>query len=196
VVVREDFDALNVGQAMPGWAQQAAGTHVNASVTDETAASGKNSLRFTDGPGGAVFFPHISADVKYAAGVLRSAFQLRVEPGAKPRFEWRDSDPWYKAGPSVEVTADGMLKASGKELLKIPHGKWVGIEIVCGVGPQADRKYTVAVTLPDDKEPRRFEAAYAPGFNTLGWIGFMSEANEKAVYYVDDLITEPASQIR
>jgi hypothetical protein len=196
VEVREDFDALTVGQALPGWQQQAAGTHVNASVTDETAASGRNSLKFTDGPEGAAYFPHLFTEVKHEQGVLRTVFALRVEAGAMPQFEWRDTDPWYKAGPSLAVEADGTLKASGKDLLKLPHGQWVRIEMVAGVGPQADGKYAVAVTLPGDPAPRRFEAAYPPGFRKLGWIGFMSGAQEKAVYYVDDLSLEPVAADR
>jgi hypothetical protein len=190
VVVREDFEMLGVGQGLPGWSQQAAGTHTNASVTEEVAASGRRSLKVTDSAEGATYFPHFFTNVRYASGTVRSAFKLRVEARANPVFEWRDVDPWYKAGPSVEVTPDGTLRASGKDLVKLPLGQWVDIEIVAGVGPQANGEYTVSVKQPGEGQPRRFEARYPSGFKTLGWIGFMSNAYSKAVYYVDDLVHE------
>ena len=193
VVIHEDFESLNVGQMLPGATLMAANSRADAHVTDEAAAGGKHSLKFTDGPEGEIFFPHVFMNVKYASGTVRTAFDLRVEPGARPQFEWRDTDPWYKSGPSLEVSSDGTLRAGGKPLLKIPYGRWFHVEMRCGLGPQANGHYQLRLTLPGGPE-KIFELSYAPGFQTLGWIGFNSHSRERVVYYVDNLVLEPVKQ--
>ena len=113
-----------------------------------------------------------------------------VSSAARPAFDWRDADPWYKNGPAFEVAADGTLKSNGQELLKVPHGQWFHVELTCGLGPQATGKYQIAVTLPGDRDLRRFERGLPKGFQKLGWVGFSSLAYEPAVYYVDNLVFE------
>jgi hypothetical protein len=132
----------------------------------------RHSLKFADGPDGPIYFPHEYMNVHYDSGTVHTAFDLRVEPGARPRFEWRDTSPWYTSGPSIEVLADGTLQSGAKVLpLKIPHGQWVHVELRCGLGPQAARTYQLRLTLPGQSE-RLFDLPCARGFQTLGWIGF------------------------
>ena len=59
------------------------------------------------------------------------------------------------------------------------------------IGAKADGKYTLAVTLPGESEPKRFELAYREGFKTLGWVGFMAMGYEPGVFYVDNVHLAP-----
>ena len=191
LVVDQDFELLKLGRMFPGWGQIAASREENVHVTDEIAATGKQCLKFNDGPGGAVYFPHIYRDLKYDRGVVKTAFDLRVEPGAKVQFEWRDKTPWYTPGPSIEVDPDGTLKASRKPILKLPHGQWVHIEMLCGIGPQATGAWDLTVTLPDE-EAHSFDAIPCrKGFEVFEWMGFASMSRERVVYYVDNFVLTP-----
>ncbi len=60
-------------------------------VTEETAASGKRSLKAVDAPGlQHGFNPHFFYVPRHREGVTRCAFDLRLEPGAVVFHEWRD----------------------------------------------------------------------------------------------------------
>ena len=52
-------------------------------VTEEAAATGKHSLKFSDAPGQKVSYnPHLWYEPRYLEGVMEGCFALRVEPGA------------------------------------------------------------------------------------------------------------------
>jgi hypothetical protein len=192
-VIRQDFELLAVGQSgIPGWGQLAASREESALVTAETAASGTHCLKVTDGPGGALYFPHLYRELICATGVVQASLDLRLEAGAAMQFEWRDKTPWYAAGPGFDVTADGTLKSAGRELLKLPVGQWVRLVLTCGLGPQRTGTYELAVTLPGEAPPRLFAGLpLREAFERLEWLGIASLAQSRAVYYVDNLYLGP-----
>jgi hypothetical protein len=80
--VRRDYEDYAVGEterhAHAG--NKEGGT---ALVTDETAGSGKHSLKFTDAAGlGQNFFHYVTYPVEHESGRMRMAFDLRWEKGA------------------------------------------------------------------------------------------------------------------
>ncbi len=192
IEIHEDFELLAPGQAMPGWQLMAASRNENAEVTAETGAGGsKHSLKFKDGPGGATYFPHLVQYLTHKTGVIRIAFDLRVEPGARPSFESRDNDPWYTTGVSLDVTEDGSLKSGAKSLLKVPFSEWFHIEMTGGVGSDSTGKYRLSVMLPGDTAPRVFDdLPYRKGFKTLGWVGFSAMTQKTNTFYVDNFVLE------
>ncbi len=192
IEIHEDFELLRPGQGMPGWQLMAANRDENVEVTAETGAGGsKQNLKFKDGPGGATYFPHLVQYLLHPSGVVRIAFDLRVEPGARPSFESRDNDPWYTTGMSLDVMEDGMLKSAGKDLLKVPFSEWLRIEMTGGVGPDSTGKYHLAVTLPGDAAPRVFDdLPYRKGFHTLGWVGFSAMTQKTNTFFVDNFVLE------
>jgi hypothetical protein len=157
-------------------------------VTDETAATGKHSLKFTDAPGLAkVFYPYLSYAPGVKEGVPVVRFAIRVEPGARVGIDLRQ-EAHGQTGIGLAVEPDGTLSANGKRLLALPHSAWCRVEVVCPVGKKATGKGDVAVTLPG-KEPQRFPgiAFRTKGFRKLGWLVLTSAATDAAVFYIDDV---------
>jgi hypothetical protein len=158
-------------------------------VTDEAAAAGTRSLKFTDAPGlEHVWQPHMYYHPDFRTGVARCSFDVRVEPGAVFWTEWRDSASPYRVGPSIRIEASGELKARDQTLMRVPLGEWIHLEIVCGLGAHATGTYELTVTLPGQK-PMRSEKlpTGSPEFKRLQWLGFISLANDRAVFYIDNL---------
>ncbi|MEI6502001.1 MAG: hypothetical protein WCP21_13355, partial [Armatimonadota bacterium] len=125
----------------------------------------------------------------FTEGKVLQSFDLRVEPGAKLYTEWRDSGAYPEnIGPSLEVDAEGNLTASKQPLLKLPPSQWVHFEIMGHVGKDAPRTYDVTITLPGG-QPQRFDSIpnQGQGFRELHWLGFVSLAEQTAVFYVDNL---------
>ena len=191
---RRDYEDYAVGESERGAnvGNKGKGT---ALVTDETAASGKHSLKFTDAAGlGQNFFPYVTYPLELEAGTLKMTFDLRWETGALMALDWRDDPYNYNMGPNLTTSADGWLSANGKKLLQLPAGQWVHIEIACGLGPQATGKYDLTLKLPN-AEPQAHEGlACSPKFEFLNCIVFMAVADAPAVFYVDNLELIPSTK--
>jgi hypothetical protein len=158
-------------------------------VTDETAASGKHSLKIVDAPGlRNAFNPHYVYKPHHNTGTTRCAFDMRIEEGVSINHEWRDwrRSPYY-VGPTFWINGT-KLHVGGKSLMQLPLGKWVHFEIVAGLGKKNTGKWNLAVTLPG-KRPRRFKGLNngSAKFEKLTWVGFVSNATSKTVFYLDNL---------
>lgn len=188
-----DYEDYVVGERERGGdtnvGEQGAGT---VRVTDETAASGRHSLRFTDAPGlTADFFPYVTYNLQLDEGRLEAGFDLRVEPGAIVVYEWRDDPYYYNLGPMIRVDGEGRLAANNRFLLEIPHGEWVRVDITCGLGEQATGAYDLTLRLPG-QEPQTFTGLEcSPDFRFLECVVFMSMATDTAVFQVDNVEFRP-----
>jgi hypothetical protein len=180
-----------------GESERGAGVGVEAgvnsvAVTDETAASGKHSLKITDGAGQKPsYLPYITYMLEMAEGRLHAGFDLRVEPGAQFVYEWRDDPYKYNLGPRLAVDAQGWLTANNKRLLQLPHGQWARFDIVCALGPKDTATYDLTVR-PSGATPQQFRGlACAPNFKTLNCVVIVSPANVPAVFYLDNVEFRP-----
>ena len=157
-------------------------------VTDETAAAGKQSLKITDAPSLKTSVrPHLNLSLNYREGQLRNEFDLRLEEGAHVGFEWRDSaEGQYHTGASISIVG-GKLRVAGKTL-DLPLHQWIHFELTAGLGKADKQTWGLRVTIPG-QPPHAFESLeYADRqFKKLNWIGFMSNAQSKAVYYLDNI---------
>jgi len=164
-------------------------------VTDETAppGGGRRSLKFSDAPGQkASYNPHLFYRPGFTRGVLVGRFALRMEPGAVLSHEWRTAGSPYQTGPSIRVEADGTLTSGNKPLTRLPHGKWVTIEITCGLGASANGIWSLRVALPGRQPPQQFDdLPCSPDFKTLGWYGFVADGQEAGVFYLDNVALAP-----
>ncbi|RYX84445.1 right-handed parallel beta-helix repeat-containing protein [bacterium] len=157
------------------------------SITDETAASGKHSLKIVDAPNlPAAFYPFLYYSPHHKSGMTRCSFDLRYEAGANIYHEWRDGAEPYNVGPRLDIR-DGKLSAAGRELMDMPVGRWAHFELVAGLVNKAADKWDLTVTLAGE-QPRRFTNLpyITPGWKSLDWLGFVSMATDTSVYYLDN----------
>jgi hypothetical protein len=172
-------------------------------VTDEIAASGtlrqaqgapslprgKRCLKFTDAPGlQHPWQPHLFYTPRYHKGTAHLSFDVRLEPGSIFVHEWRDGSQPYLVGPSVTIDKAGQLTANAKPLMTVPIGQWVHLDFVAALGKQATGSYDLAVTVAGEP-PKRFEKlpTGSPAWKSLRWLGFISLATERTVFYLDNV---------
>jgi hypothetical protein len=187
----EDFEGYPVGAAPLDGTVNVEGKGNAIAVADETAAAGRQSLKFTDAEGLQFSFdPHLVYSPDFTEGTLRVSYDVRLEEGAELWQEYRDwSRSPYTIGPSLQFIG-GKLRAGDRELMDLPSGQWFHVEVSAPLGKAAG-KWEVAVTLPG-QEARRFADldVVTPGWTRVTWIGFVSNATRKTVCYLDNLHIE------
>jgi hypothetical protein len=160
-------------------------------VTDETAASGKQSLRVAEKPGVKLgFVPYITYLLEMEQGVLKAGFDLRWEQGALFVYEWRDDPYNYSLGPHLATDAAGHLTANGQPVMDLTPGQWVRFDITCGLGPQNTGKYGLTVK-PAGGEAKTFTIAHAEKFETLNCVVVMSVTEGESLFYLDNVEFKP-----
>ena len=165
-----------------------------ATVTDETAASGKRSLRLADSPTHALLLhPRLEARLGAYEGSVRIRWRFRTDRKAHPQFECRDyrqeGEPQFAVGPTVSFAA-GRVVAGGRKVADVPVDAWVGVEVLLHVsGPKAGT-WSCTVTPPDGNPVTAEGLKVTPRFRTLDWIGFMSNGKE-GTWHLDDFSVEP-----
>ena len=189
LAIHQDFEDIPVGQPSPDAQTNTENKGDSILVTDETAASGHHSLKFTDAPGLQFSYsPHLVLSPNHIQGVSTLDFALRVENGVDLIHEWRDwrTEP-YKTGPSFSITG-GKLILGGKAVMDIPSGVWGHYQVRAPVGKGAAGRWTLTVTMPG-QVPRTFAdlANGSADFTALTWIGFISNATDKTIFYLDDV---------
>jgi hypothetical protein len=189
--LRFDFERDKVGQPPKEFELSVDGRGDSILVTDETAATGRHSLKITDAPGlKFVWQPHLFLKLDNRRGRIQNSFALRLEAGAKVNYEWRDwSQSDYQTGLQLGVR-DGKLNVIGKEVLELPLSQWVRFEISADLGTGEGGSWSLKVIIPG-QAPREFKDLPGnPKFKTLTWLGFSSDADEKTVFYLDDFSLE------
>lgn len=161
-------------------------------VSDEAAASGQKSLKFTDGRADKGWYPAWS--IRFDAGEkgtvsLRCDIMNAADSPAKFNVEFRDwSGSDYKTGPMLRINREGAVSVGGRKLASVEPGRWAHLEVSFQFGPDAPDTFTLKLT-PRGGDTRVFEdlAFVDKSFATLTWFGFSSLGNQKAAYYVDNL---------
>jgi len=189
--LRRTFEDYALGSSERGAGVGAEDGVNSVAVTDETAASGKHSLKVTKGSGQKPsYLPYIGYSMEMDEGRLRAGFDLRIEPGAQFIYECRDAALEYKVGPRLSVDAQGWLTANNKRLLQLPHGKWVRFDLVCALGREATGTYDLTIR-PSGAAPQQFDGLACPDFKKFYSSVIMSPANGPSVYYLDNVEITP-----
>ena len=143
-----------------------------------------------------VFNPHIFYSPHIREGLVSLSFDLRVGPGAKVWHEWRDRSHPYRVGPSLSIDAKGVLSANlgrgkGKRvLMTVPHDTWIHFEIRAGLGKQATGTWRLTVTVRGRKPKHFTDLPHDPKCRRLEWLGFVSNATQRTVFYLDNVKLE------
>lgn len=157
-------------------------------ITDALAAQGRRCLKLIDALGLASRYnPHFSYSPNHTNGRTRLRFDVRMEPDAVLVHEWRDDAPRYRVGPRIRI-ANGHVHAGARDLLEVPPGRWVRLEITAELGSSARGMWSLRVT-PAGGAPRTFDhLPYgSPDWKSLSWLGFIADADAGTFLCLDNL---------
>ncbi len=189
--VNLDFERADPGTEPAGGSVVLSRALGSIRVSRDTAASGQQSLRFTDAPGQAESWtPHIYFNPLCDTGAVSIAWDMLNSREAPDSFciearQW-DVNP-YRTGPSVYVEADGRVTAGGRPVGTLPPGVWAHVDLAFTLGPGAPRTYRLTLTVPG-RDPVRLELPYAhPEFERLTWFGVSSLGTASSAFYLDNL---------
>lgn len=196
--IQDNFETTPAGQKPSGSLaiyEDAEVPTATIRVTDEVAASGKHSLKFTDAPGQkASYNPHLVYNVKFDSGKIMGRFALRMEAGAVFFHEWRDNTNPYNVGPSLRVDGQGGLYMGGTKRADLPLSQWVTVEITCLIGDKADGTWSLTVRPPGRARALNFKdlpCGSGKAFDRLRWWGFVADGTTGSVFYIDDVSLAP-----
>jgi len=193
--ISEDFEGIPVGEKTPDAGTFEDNETATARVTAETAATGKRSLEFIKSQNTAhAYNPHMHYSPGYSSGLWTGKFAVRMEKGGRMGHEWRDwSVNPYLTGPALFIDEDGKLTANGKPIATLPHGKWVKIEVMCGIGPQATPTYDLVLTIPGKKSARYPGLPCNSPLKKLTWWGWTADGTSPGTaFYLDDIALNPS----
>ena len=200
LVIHFDFEAELVdSEPLEG---QVTGGEQGASlrVSSDTSRGGTQSLKFTDAPDQRFgWTPHIFYRRTYEEGAITLAWDLLNCAEAPARFfvELRQLDPGspYRVGPTVTVTPEGTVLASGQEVGTIPRGEWVQVKIQLELGPAASGSYRLQLEQPGG-EPIICELPYRDdAFRRIDWLGISSTSQATSEFYIDNLRLGTAEEL-
>jgi hypothetical protein len=187
---RCDFEGLAPGTLPPQIRVSGAQPPAQVLVSNEQAASGSCSLKISDAATLAKsFYPYVYVNARYRPAKLRVAFSVYFDPKAKLWIEGRTTGAQYHAGPSLRIYGDGRVLAGDTELpLKLSANSWLRVEIRMDLRPGQAPTYDLALT-PTDAATSHFRALpfVSEKFNSLSWLGFISDAEHETVSYLDEL---------
>jgi len=192
--VSDDFEATDVGEPpekVQIWGQSAE-SHIR--VTDEKAASGKHSVKFTDArPARSPHEPEMAYRVSLGTGTAVCSYDVLLQPGSSLRNDLRARKNTDSIGSSLVFNGAGELIVAEKTLLTVPHGAWIHVAIQIGLGGNATGTYALAVTLPDG-ETRRFDdlPCVHKDFDFLLRVFFLSYSKGGASFHLDNIAIDTA----
>lgn len=189
--VRYDYEDALVGKHPPFAEIEEENDSAVIRVTDETSASGRRSLKFTDdGKQQQPWHPFLRYGYKCASGRLRVGFAVKIEPGGHLTHEWRDFENPDKPGPSI-VIESGKLYANGQFLESMPMDRWVTLEIDCRIGPGLTT-YSVKTRVQGSRKWSVFnDLKHSPEFHRLMSLYFIADGQEPGAFYIDRLSISP-----
>jgi hypothetical protein len=189
MAIKDDFEKPAAGAKPSGAEIHVENEGDSIEVTDEVAATGNHGLKISDAPGlQYAFNPHLVYSPNHGSGTSRCSFDLQTGPGVSINHEWRDYGPSpYAVGPSFWINGNN-LQVAGRTLMTVPTGQWVHFEIAAELGKNNSGLWDLIVTLPGETARTFKDLKNAnPAFEKLAWLGFVSNATDKTVFYLDNL---------
>jgi hypothetical protein len=110
-----------------------------------------------------------------------------LEPEAVFIHEWRTKGNTYRTGPVLHI-ANGRLTGVDGLDHPLPTGRWIRFALSATIGEGVTGRWNLGVAA--DGEPTQEFLNLPcrhPDMKTLEWVGFLSNADEKTAFYLDDL---------
>lgn len=194
--IRIDFEDPPVGQPLRQGDTMAPPPSAIV-VSQDHAASGKQSLQFVDAPGlKQDWIPRIYFPLAFSTGKVQLAFDLYLPAGSPvqlyvdPRQYTDRGDREYLSGPMLTVQADGNLQAGGKTLATLPRDTWCHLDLTLELGqPTAASQFVLTL---GDAAPQTLAVPHvAADFQRLERVVISSTATEASSFYLDNLTIAP-----
>jgi hypothetical protein len=150
-------------------------------VEDRTAPAGNRCLKFEDSDRFSQRFePFAFATLGRTEGRWASRLSLWIDERAEFIHEWRDDSKPYKAGPSMVITAKGVL-VNNKLVAPVRPRTWTTYTVTAALGRDAG-VWNLEIKEEPSGTPRRITGLplRTPGWNELRWVGFVSNAPSNA----------------
>ena len=166
-------------------------------VSPAKFAEGKQSLLFQDAPGlPARHYPMLAFNPRHRAGTSTVSFALYLEPKAIFIHEWRTKGNPYRTGPTLQIQNGRLTGVKGLDVA-LPTQKWLRFELSALIGDRVTGRWNLKV-MPEGEAPLEFKdlPCRNPDMKNLEWVGFISNADEKTEFYLDDLTILTDSPIR
>lgn len=200
LVIHFDFEADRL-DAEPLEGRVVAGEQgASLRVSDDTSAGGTRSLKFTDAPDQRYSWtPHVYYNRTYEDGQVTLAWDMLNSSDAPASFfiEVRQMDTGapYLVGPTVSVTPDGTVTASGHSIGTIPLGQWVRVSIAMQLGDDGSGEYRLTLHVPG-QDPVVHDLPYRnDAFRRIDWLGISSTSQAATVFYIDNLKMGTAQEL-
>ena len=178
--------ALTINNAPPGKPRVSLGDALRMSPAKHS--EGKQSLLFQDAPGlPSAYYPMLSFNPHHRTGTSTVSFSLYMEPKAIFAHEWRTKGNPYRTGPVMHIQNGRLTGVKGLDVA-VPMQKWIRLELSAVIGDAVTGRWNLKVT-PEGEPTKEFKdlPCRHPDMKTLDWVGFISNANEKTEFYLDDL---------
>lgn len=178
--------ALSVLRSAPGKPRVSLGDALR--LTPAKHAEGKQSLLFLDAPGlPAHYYPMLAFNPHHRSGTSTVSFALYLEPKAIFIHEWRTKGNPYRTGPVLHVQNGRLTGVKGLDVA-LPVQKWIRFELSAVIGDAVTGRWNLKLT-PEGEATQVFKELPCrhPDMKTLEWVGFISNADEKTEFYLDDL---------
>jgi hypothetical protein len=157
-------------------------------LTNSLQAKGRQSLLFKDAPKlPAQHYPMLYFEPRHRNGTSSVSFDLYLEPKAIFTHEWRTKDVPCHIGPVLRIK-NGRLTGPKGINMTLPNHKWIRFELKARIGDSATGSWDLKVTAEGEASKEFPRLAFKnPDVRTLDWVGFISDANEKTAFYLDEL---------
>lgn len=184
--------AGHVHAAAPAY-KVSVGGKTSIAVTDEHAATGKQSLKFTD----SATAPRVGHPVLYVKPEFRTSGKglfscdIMLEDGAAAviQFRTQSNARLFPVGPTIAFRA-GEVTATGKpRAMSYAPGVWLTVRVVLHLDGSA--RYDLELG-PKDGAMRQFTdlPCQSPKFEQCGVIVIMSPSQTDSAFYVDNLLVK------
>ena len=89
--------------------------------------------------------------------------------------------------------AGGLMGSGGTLIADVPCGQWYNVSIDFGLGDAAAKQYALTLSIPGKQKVKTTLPFGHSTFRNATWFGISSTSDERAIFYVDNLILGAAA---